>query len=56
VIHNVGGSGSPGGGFAALSDALWQEELSRNLLAAVRLDRALLPSMLERGSGVVIHS
>jgi NAD(P)-dependent dehydrogenase (short-subunit alcohol dehydrogenase family) len=26
-----------------------------NLLPAVRLDRALLPAMLERGAGVIIH-
>lgn len=55
AVHNLGGSSSPGGGFAALTDQLWQEELSVNLLAAVRLDRALLPQMLARGSGVVIH-
>ncbi len=30
-------------------------ELNINLLAAVRLDRLLLPQMIERGSGVVIH-
>ena len=26
-----------------------------NLFAAVRLDRAFLPSMLQQGSGVIIH-
>jgi NAD(P)-dependent dehydrogenase (short-subunit alcohol dehydrogenase family) len=55
AIHNVGGSGAPGGGFAALDDARWDEELSLNLLAAVRLDRALVPAMVERGSGVIVH-
>jgi len=55
LIHNVGGSSTPGGGFAAITDELWQQELNLNLLAAVRLDRALLPQMIERGSGVVIH-
>jgi NAD(P)-dependent dehydrogenase (short-subunit alcohol dehydrogenase family) len=29
--------------------------LSQNLLAAVRLDRALLPAMVDQGSGVIIH-
>lgn len=29
--------------------------MSSNLLAAVRLDRGLLPLMLEQGSGVIIH-
>lgn len=55
IVHNVGGSATPGGGFAAITDELWQKELNLNLLAAVRLDRALLPQMIERGHGVVIH-
>ena len=29
--------------------------VEQNLLAAVRLDRGLLPSMLEQGAGVIIH-
>src|SRR6266404_836993 len=55
LVHNVGGSSAPGGGFAALTDGEWQRELDLNLLPAVRLDRALLPSMLKQGSGVIIH-
>jgi NAD(P)-dependent dehydrogenase (short-subunit alcohol dehydrogenase family) len=55
LVNNVGGSSAPGGGFAALTDEQWQRELDTNLLAAVRLDRALLPGMLERGHGVIIH-
>jgi NAD(P)-dependent dehydrogenase (short-subunit alcohol dehydrogenase family) len=55
LVNNVGGSSAPGGGFAALSDDDWQAALNQNLLAAVRLDRGLLPSMLEQGSGVIIH-
>lgn len=55
LVHNVGGSSAPGGGFQALTDERWQEELSTNLLAAVRLDRQLVPGMLARGSGVVLH-
>ena len=55
VVHNVGGSSAPGGGFAVLADEEWRRELDLNLLAAVRLDRGLLPSMLAQGSGVVIH-
>ncbi|MFD6446932.1 oxidoreductase [Promicromonospora sp. NPDC060204] len=37
------------------SDESWQSDLEINLLAAVRLDRALVPGMVERGSGVVVH-
>lgn len=55
VIDVLGGSSAPGGGFAALDDAEWSKELDLNLMAAVRLDRALLPSMLEQGSGVIVH-
>ena len=55
LVHNVGGSATPGGGFAAATENHWQEELNLNLLSAVRLDRVLLPHMIERGSGVVVH-
>ena len=55
LIHMLGGSSSPAGGFAALGDAEWTRELELNLMPAVRLDRALVPGMIERGRGVVIH-
>ncbi|GAB2331154.1 SDR family oxidoreductase [Streptomyces variabilis] len=55
LVHIVGGSDSPAGGFAALDDPLWSRELALNLLSAVRLDRALLPAMEARGSGAVVH-
>lgn len=55
LIHVLGGSSAPGGGFAALDEEQWQRELDLNLFPAVRLDRALLPDMLERNSGVIIH-
>jgi NAD(P)-dependent dehydrogenase (short-subunit alcohol dehydrogenase family) len=55
LIHNVGGSAAPGGGALALSDDDWQQAFDTNLFAAVRLDRAFLPSMVQQGSGVIIH-
>ena len=55
VVHVLGGSSALGGGFAALDDDTWMRELNQNLMAAVRLDRALLPSMIEQGRGMVIH-
>lgn len=55
LVHTVGGSGSPAGGFVALTDELWQDELNLNLLGAVRLDRGLLPAMIEGGDGAVVH-
>jgi NAD(P)-dependent dehydrogenase (short-subunit alcohol dehydrogenase family) len=57
LVHTAGGSHASPGGFAALSDAQWQDELNLNLnlLAAVRLDRGLLPAMIQAGSGVIVH-
>jgi NAD(P)-dependent dehydrogenase (short-subunit alcohol dehydrogenase family) len=55
VVHNVGGSGQYDGGAAALTDEDWQSALDANLLAAVRLDRAIIPGMVTRGSGAIVH-
>ena len=55
LAHVVGGSAAPAGGFVALSDEHWLAELNLNLLATVRLDRLLIPQMLGRGGGVVVH-
>jgi NAD(P)-dependent dehydrogenase (short-subunit alcohol dehydrogenase family) len=55
VVHNVGGGGQNDGGAAALTDEDWQSALDANLLAAVRLDRAIIPGMVTRGSGAIVH-
>ena len=55
IVNVLGGSQSPVGGFAALGDGEWQKELDLNLMSAVRLDRALLPTMLAQGGGVIVH-
>jgi NAD(P)-dependent dehydrogenase (short-subunit alcohol dehydrogenase family) len=55
LVHNVGGSEAPAGGFAALDDEVWLRELNLNLMAAVRLDRGLLPGMIATGSGAIAH-
>ncbi len=55
IVHVVGGSSAPAGGFTVLDDAEWYTALNQNLLPAVRLDRALIPAMIAQGSGVVIH-
>ncbi len=55
MIHVLGGSSAPAGGFAVLDDDQWQREFDLNLLPAVRIDRALLPAMLERQAGVIVH-
>ena len=55
IVHNVGGSSAPSGGFITVTDEIWQQNFNENLFPAVRIDRGLLPSMIERGSGVIIH-
>jgi NAD(P)-dependent dehydrogenase (short-subunit alcohol dehydrogenase family) len=55
IVNNIGGSNAPAGGFAALTDDDWTKEIHLNLMPAVRLDRALLPSMLAQKSGVIVH-
>jgi NAD(P)-dependent dehydrogenase (short-subunit alcohol dehydrogenase family) len=55
LVHVAGGSQAPGGGFAALSQDDWIDELQLNLLSAVRLDRALAPAMIEAGMGAIAH-
>ena len=55
LVNNLGGSETQGGGFAVLTDEDWENTIQTNLLASVRLDRAFLPQMIERKSGVIIH-
>ena len=55
VVHVVGGSSAPAGGFAVLDEFDWHRALNLNLFPAVRLDKALLPAMLQQRSGVIIH-
>ncbi|SOE77757.1 NAD(P)-dependent dehydrogenase, short-chain alcohol dehydrogenase family [Streptomyces sp. OV198] len=55
LIHTLGGSEAPAGGFAALGEDDWARELNVNLLAAVRLDRGLLPGMIAAGKGAIVH-
>ena len=55
IVNAVGGSSAPAGGFAVLDEAQWAKEIAHNLMPAVRLDRALIPTMLAQASGVIIH-
>ena len=55
LVNCVGGSDAPSGGFRALTDGEWEKALNLNLMSAVRFDRALVPGMVERGRGVVLH-
>jgi NAD(P)-dependent dehydrogenase (short-subunit alcohol dehydrogenase family) len=55
IVHMLGGSSAPAGGYEALTDDEWRKELDLNLMPAIRLDRELVPAMTAQGSGVVIH-
>ncbi|MEU2304120.1 oxidoreductase [Streptomyces misionensis] len=54
LVNNAGAASAPAPTLTR-SDESWQADLEMNLLSAVRLDRALVPGMVERGSGVVVH-
>ncbi len=56
IVHVAGGGGSaPSGGFAKLTPELWRHTLELNLLGAVRLDRGLIPAMIDAGAGAIVH-
>jgi NAD(P)-dependent dehydrogenase (short-subunit alcohol dehydrogenase family) len=55
VVHNVGGSTQAEGGSTTVSDEVWQYAFDSNLFTAVRLDRELVPALLEQGSGSIVH-
>jgi len=55
LINNVGGTSSPAGGFQMLSNEDWNRDIELNLLASIRLDKAIVSKMIERKSGAVIH-
>src|SRR5258705_12740997 len=55
VVHNVGGSQVSPGSVLNLTDDEWDHAFQTNLLGSVRLDRALVPSMIGRQTGVIIH-
>lgn len=54
LVNNAGGVGRPLA-FEELSDEDWTGVLEFNLLSAVRVTRAMLPNMRERGWGRIIN-
>ncbi|MES9606822.1 oxidoreductase [Actinomadura sp. NPDC000929] len=54
LVNNAGAASAPAPTLTR-SEESWRADLEMNLLSAVRLDRALVPGMVERGSGVVVH-
>ncbi|BCY08375.1 oxidoreductase [Actinoplanes sp. L3-i22] len=53
LVNNVGGVRPRVGGFLSVTDQDWLDSLTINLLAAVRVTRAALPLLLERGGNIV---
>ncbi|MFE6485888.1 SDR family oxidoreductase, partial [Streptomyces sp. NPDC057757] len=54
LINNVGTAPARTGGFLSVTDEEWRRTVDLNLLVAVRVTRAVLPSMLAAGRGSVV--
>ena len=55
LVNNAGASRTFPAGSLTIEPDDWQSALDVNFLAAVRLNAALLPQMLERGSGAIVN-
>lgn len=55
IVNNAGANLSPGGGFSTLEDEHWYNDWQLNFMSVVRINKALLPLMIEQGSGVIIN-
>ncbi|MXN90917.1 SDR family oxidoreductase [Flavobacterium sp. Sd200] len=55
IVNNAGANLSPGGGFSTLSDEHWINDWELNFLSVVRINKALLPTMIVQQSGVIIN-
>ena len=55
LVDNAASQTVVPGGVLAMTDADWLADLNSSLLSAVRLDRAVLPSMIAAGGGAIVH-
>lgn len=55
IVNNAGANLSPGGGFNTLEDEHWFKDWELNFMSVVRINKALLPSMLEQKEGTIIN-
>jgi NAD(P)-dependent dehydrogenase (short-subunit alcohol dehydrogenase family) len=55
LVNNVGGAPTRPGGFLTIDDEAIAKTFNLNFNAAVRAIRAVLPDMLERGSGAIVN-
>ena len=54
LVNNVGAARPRLDGFLSITDDDWAASVNLNLMAAVRVTRAVLPSMLEPGGGSIV--
>lgn len=55
IVNNAGANLSPGGGFSTLEDEDWFKDWELNFMSVVRINKALLPVMLQQKEGVIIN-
>jgi len=55
IVNNAGANLSPGGGFSTLEDEHWLKDWELNFMSVVRINKALLPAMLEQKEGTIIN-
>jgi len=55
IVNNAGANLTPNGGYSTLSDEDWNNEIQLNLMAAVRVNKALIPLMIKQKKGVIIN-
>jgi len=54
LVNNVGAAPPRPGGFVTVTDADWARSIELNLMTAVRMTRAVLPSMVAAGRGSIV--
>jgi len=55
IVNNAGANLTPSGGYSALSDEDWNNEIQLNLMSAVRINKALIPLMIKQKKGAIIN-
>jgi NAD(P)-dependent dehydrogenase (short-subunit alcohol dehydrogenase family) len=55
IVVNNAGAGSPFPSALEIGEDAWQASLDINFLSAVRLNEALIPSLVAQGSGVIVN-
>lgn len=53
LVNNLGGGELPANGFLELDDESWERAFELNFFSSVRVTRAVLPGLIERGGSIV---